>query len=579
MLAYLTGHAVFADYLNLLFLPRSGELTVYCAAVVGAGIGFLWFNAHPARIFMGDTGSLALGGALGTVAILVKKELLLVIIGGMFVVEAVSVMLQVTWFKRTRRQAALPHGAAAPPLRAERLVRDPGRGALLDRRHPAAAAGHDLPQAAVGGDGVGWDVKGHNVWVIGLARSGCAAGLLLRDDGARVIGVDDADDAAVRRRWDREGLPTLAPRAFDEIHTGGGWPIAALPAPWAVVISPGVPPDHPLLRGLPAGVPVLGELELASRWCAAPIVAVTGTNGKSTTTEWIAHLARTAGRRAEALGNVGRPLSLVAEELGPADLAVVEVSSFQLETVSSFAPQVGVVLNLAPDHLDRYPDLAAYYAAKQVLAGCVPADGSFVTWTGCPEARAWPTAARRVLFGDAGQGASVRWEGERLVAELEGEARQSWSPSTSWPCSSPPNLLNALASVAAAAAAGTPTGGAGRGAARLPGPAPSPPAGGPPRGRGLRQRLQGHQRARGVRRAGRLAGPGGADRRRQRQGRGLRAPARGDGGGAPPGGRSARRVRPSPRPWPTWCPRARPRAWTRPWPWPRTWPNPTRRCC
>ncbi len=101
VLAYLTGHAVFADYLNLLFIPQSGELTIYCASVVGAGIGFLWFNAHPARIFMGDTGSLALGGALGTVAILVKKELLLVVIGGMFVVEAVSVMAQVTWFKRS----------------------------------------------------------------------------------------------------------------------------------------------------------------------------------------------------------------------------------------------------------------------------------------------------------------------------------------------------------------------------------------------------------------------------------------------------------------------------------------------
>jgi len=101
VIAYLSGHSVFADYLNLLYLPEVGELTVYCAAVVGAGIGFLWFNAHPARIFMGDTGSLALGGALGTMAIMVKKEFLLVVIGGIFVAEALSVMLQVTWFKRS----------------------------------------------------------------------------------------------------------------------------------------------------------------------------------------------------------------------------------------------------------------------------------------------------------------------------------------------------------------------------------------------------------------------------------------------------------------------------------------------
>ena len=93
--------AAISEYLNLLYLPQVGELTVYCAAVIGAGIGFLWFNAHPARIFMGDTGSLALGGALGTVAIMVKKEFLLVVIGGIFVAEAVSVMLQVLWFRRT----------------------------------------------------------------------------------------------------------------------------------------------------------------------------------------------------------------------------------------------------------------------------------------------------------------------------------------------------------------------------------------------------------------------------------------------------------------------------------------------
>ncbi len=101
VLAYLSGHAGFAQYLNMLFIPEAGELTVYCAAVVGSGLGFLWFNAHPARIFMGDTGSLALGGALGTVAILVKREFLLVVIGGMFVVEALSVMLQVVYFKRS----------------------------------------------------------------------------------------------------------------------------------------------------------------------------------------------------------------------------------------------------------------------------------------------------------------------------------------------------------------------------------------------------------------------------------------------------------------------------------------------
>jgi phospho-N-acetylmuramoyl-pentapeptide-transferase len=113
-LAYLTGNTVFADYLNIIYMPGAGELTIYCGSVVGAGLGFLWFNAHPARIFMGDTGSLALGGALGTVALLIKRELLLVVMGGIFVLEAVSVMLQVASYrwrggKRIFRMAPLHH--------------------------------------------------------------------------------------------------------------------------------------------------------------------------------------------------------------------------------------------------------------------------------------------------------------------------------------------------------------------------------------------------------------------------------------------------------------------------------------
>ena len=103
--AYLFGRVDFTSYLNLIYLPGAGELAVFCAALMGAALGFLWFNAHPAEVFMGDTGSLAIGGAFGTVAILLKAEFLLVLIGGVFVAEAVSVMLQTSvykWFKRSR---------------------------------------------------------------------------------------------------------------------------------------------------------------------------------------------------------------------------------------------------------------------------------------------------------------------------------------------------------------------------------------------------------------------------------------------------------------------------------------------
>jgi phospho-N-acetylmuramoyl-pentapeptide-transferase len=103
--AYLYGRVDTTTYLNLFYLPGAGELTVFCAALVGATVGFLWFNAHPAEVFMGDTGSLAIGGALGTVAILLKAEFLLLLIGGVFVAEAVSVLIQTgtyKWQKRTR---------------------------------------------------------------------------------------------------------------------------------------------------------------------------------------------------------------------------------------------------------------------------------------------------------------------------------------------------------------------------------------------------------------------------------------------------------------------------------------------
>jgi phospho-N-acetylmuramoyl-pentapeptide-transferase len=103
-MSYVTGHINFSDYLNVIYLPKSGELTVFCAAVLGASLGFLWYNSHPAQVFMGDTGSLALGSALGAVAILIKKEMLLILIGGVFILEVLSVIIQTTYFKYTRRR-------------------------------------------------------------------------------------------------------------------------------------------------------------------------------------------------------------------------------------------------------------------------------------------------------------------------------------------------------------------------------------------------------------------------------------------------------------------------------------------
>ncbi len=291
-------------------------------------------------------------------------------------------------------------------------------------------------------------VRGKTILVVGLARSGCAVGGLLRRHGAVVIGVDDAPEAEVRQRWEVEELTDLAQEAFDEVHTGGDWSCRARQDLAAVALSPGVPLNHPEVARLQArGISVWGELEWAARFFRGIVVAITGTNGKSTTTELVAHLARAAGWQAEALGNVGRPLSLVADRLGPEALAAVEVSSFQLETIERFAPRVGVVLNLAPDHLDRYPDLASYYAAKQRLARAVPADGTFVTWTGCREARDWKVDGARRLFGDREQSASIYlaesalWVPGRKHSVPLMELQELWQRTA-------PDLLNSMAAVA-----------------------------------------------------------------------------------------------------------------------------------
>ena len=136
LITYVVGNTILTNYLYLHHVPRSGELAVLLAALIGAGLGFLWFNAPPAMVFMGDTGSLAIGGALGAVAVVTKHEIVLAIVGGLFVLETVSVIVQVLSYKWTGAPR-LPHGAAASSFRAEGVGRAHHRLPLLDhRRHP-----------------------------------------------------------------------------------------------------------------------------------------------------------------------------------------------------------------------------------------------------------------------------------------------------------------------------------------------------------------------------------------------------------------------------------------------------------
>ena len=230
--------------------------------------------------------------------------------------------------------------------------------------------------------------------VVGLARSGVAAALILRARGEEVIGCDagartDPALAEAAGRLSKAGVEVHLDASDDAI--------AAISKAGALIKSPGVPATAPLIVAARArGLPILGEVELAWRLLDNEFVAVTGTNGKTTTTEWIGHIHREAGLPVEVAGNVGTAATSLVGATSPETTIVCEVSSFQLEDTEAFAPEVAVLLNLAPDHLDRYDAFGSYVAAKfRIFANQGPGDVAVV-----PIDLERPTGpARRVTFG------------------------------------------------------------------------------------------------------------------------------------------------------------------------------------
>ncbi len=203
------------------------------------------------------------------------------------------------------------------------------------------------------------DLAGKRILVVGLGRSGIAAARLCANQGARVT-VNDAKPAGELRAE----LVQLPAGVRAEL---GGHRAETFQAQDMIVLSPGVPPLPAIEAARASGVFVTGELELASWFIESTIVAITGTNGKSTTTTLCGAILGANGRPTFVGGNLGTPLSeaVGTQAARPGGNCVVEVSSFQLETVRTFRPQVAVLLNITPDHLDRYPDFSRYIAAKQ----------------------------------------------------------------------------------------------------------------------------------------------------------------------------------------------------------------------
>ena len=204
---------------------------------------------------------------------------------------------------------------------------------------------------------------------MGLARTGLAVARFLKGRGARVTVTDQANEATL-------GAVVSQARDLGVELALGGHSDATLATANMVVISPGVP--HTLVSldtARKSGIPVVGEVELASRFIKAPIVAVTGTNGKTTTTELLGRMLSASGLKVFVGGNIGNPLIDIADKDGALDVVVAEISSFQLDTIRTFRPHVAVLLNVSPDHLDRYPDIDAYAASKgRVFANQGPED-------------------------------------------------------------------------------------------------------------------------------------------------------------------------------------------------------------
>lgn len=269
--------------------------------------------------------------------------------------------------------------------------------------------------------------------VLGMGESGRAAAELLRAKGAEVIICDSQMNDRIERvaaRLRPQGIRVeIQPRAFNPCRIDLG------------VLSPGIDPSVPLVRQLHAEqVPVIGEIELAARFCDKPIVAITGTNGKSTTTELVAAVLEAGGKRTEACGNIGKPFSDVVRNSENLDVITLEVSSFQLETIETFRPRIALFLNFAPDHLDRYRSMEEYRRAKlRIFENQGPEDYAVVN----ADLDLPPLAARRITIHAYGKDADYTFRDGWLCRGDEKIVRQSDTSLTG-----PHNAENQLAALA-----------------------------------------------------------------------------------------------------------------------------------
>jgi UDP-N-acetylmuramoylalanine--D-glutamate ligase len=279
--------------------------------------------------------------------------------------------------------------------------------------------------------------------VVGFGRSGQGAARLLLEMGVgvRVLEIDLKEE--MRAAWER-----LAARGAEML--AGAHPPSALADCALVVRSPGIPADIAILRAArQREIPVISELAWAAGGIATPILAVTGTNGKSTTTAWAAHLLRHAGVNAVAAGNIGRSLSEAFLDEDEGATFVVEVSSFQLEDSPAFHPRAAAILNIVPDHLDRHGTFAAYAAVKWSLAANQEAGDLLILGPGLhpPAGRSFHARVVRCAAEDPGDARALFVRDGELISR-SGAQEQALLRVTEISLPGPHNLLNAMAALA-----------------------------------------------------------------------------------------------------------------------------------
>ena len=299
--------------------------------------------------------------------------------------------------------------------------------------------------------GAGFSVRGKRAVVAGAARSGIGAAMLLARRGASVTLSDVREEIEDAGDLETAGV-TL------EL---GGHTQATFAAADLIVLSPGVPAHQPVIaRAREAGIPVIGELELASRWLAGRVIAITGTKGKSTTTTLTGRMLESGGHKVLVGGNIGLALSAQVDESTAETIHVVETSSFQLEGTQTFHPWIAVLLNFSPDHLDRHATVEEYAAAKARIFANQSASDWAVLNTDDPGSVALAAHApsRRLLFSmTAGLADGVVLEGDTIVRR-SGENREPLVPLSSVRLIGRHLIADVMAAAAVASIVGVPAG-------------------------------------------------------------------------------------------------------------------------